>query len=371
MGNAEIPEFQALGLWGAGKYYGSSTLNPTQLANPLLGWEQATQVDIGLDYGLFNNRVSGELDYYVKNTTDLLYNTPVPGTSGFTNRVSNVGSMQNKGFEVVINSTNIDSKNFKWNSAFNFSRNINKVTKLDGEVTEIPGNDGRYLNSLVVGQPLGVFFGPKYAGVDPTNGDALYYTEDGESTTTNYNNAGNFIVGNPNPKFIYGLNNTFTMGGFDLSVLLQGVYGNSIMNGAGGFMSANGDWFDNPTRDQLDRWQKPGDRTLVPQARLNLSGLIPNGVSASSRYVQDGSYLRVKTVSLGYNFPAQVLNKFKLNNLRAYVSGQNLFTFTKYTGWDPEVNADYRSGTSNNNQGGDFYSAPQIKSVIFGLNVGF
>jgi TonB-dependent starch-binding outer membrane protein SusC len=371
VGNAEIPEFQALGLWGSGKYYGSSTLNPTQLANPQLGWEQATQIDIGLDYGLFNNRVSGELDYYKKNTTDLLYNTPVPATSGFTNRVSNVGSMQNEGFEIVINSVNVNSRNFKWNTAFNFSRNINKVTKLDGEVTEIPGNDGRYLNSLVVGQPMGVFFGPKYAGVDPTNGDALYYTADGESTTTNYNNAGNFVVGNPNPKFIYGLNNTFTLGGFDLSVLLQGVYGNSIMNGAGGFMSANADWFDNQTRDQLDRWQKAGDITMVPQARLNLSGLIPNGVSASSRYIYDGSYLRVKTVALGYNFPAQVLSKFKLSSLRVYASGQNLFTFTKYPGWDPEVNADYRSGASNNNQGGDFYSAPQIKSVIFGLNVGF
>ncbi|HMJ69282.1 MAG TPA: TonB-dependent receptor [Cyclobacteriaceae bacterium] len=372
VGNAEIPENQALGLWGSGKYANVSSINPIQLANQKLGWEQATQVDIGLDYGLFNNRVSGELDYYVKNTTDLLYNVPVPGVSGFTNRVNNVGSMQNKGFEIVINSVNVNSRSFKWTTGFNFSRNMNKVTNLDGDVTEIPGNDGRYLNSLVVGQPIGVFYGPKYAGVDPANGDALYYTEDGETTTTNYNDAGNFIVGNPNPKFIYGLNNTFTIGSFDVSVLLQGVYGNKIINGGGGFMSANGDWFDNQTRDQLDRWQKPGDITQVPQARWNWSGLIPNGVSASSRYVYDGSYLRVKTASLGYNFPAALITRWNLTNLRVYVTGQNLLTFTKYPGWDPEVNADYRTTTTpNTSQGGDFYSAPQIKSVIFGVNVSF
>jgi TonB-linked SusC/RagA family outer membrane protein len=372
VGNAEIPENQAQGLWGSGKYARISSLNPVQLANPRLGWENSTQVDVGVDYGFFNNRVSGELDYYVKNTEDLLYNMPVPGTSGFTNRVSNVGGMTNKGFEILINSTNVNSRSFKWTTSFNFSRNINKITKLDGEVTEIPGNDGRYLNSLVVGQPIGVFYGPKYAGVDVNNGDALYYTADGETTTNNYNNAGNFVVGNPNPKFIYGLNNTFTLGGFDFNVLLQGVHGNNIINGAGGFMSANGDWLDNQTRDQLDRWQKPGDVTMVPQARLNLSGLIPNGVSASSRYVYDGSYLRVKTVALGYNFPATLLNRWKLTGLRAYVTGQNLLTFTRYPGWDPEVNSDYRTTTAPNTaQGGDFYSAPQIRSVIFGLNVSF
>src|SRR5262249_20811577 len=148
--------------------------------------------------------------------------------------------------------------------------------------------------------------------------------------------------------------------------------GNSIMNGGGGFMSANGDWFDNQTRDQLNRWQKPGDITQVPQARLNLSGTIPNGTSASSRYIYDGSYTRLKTLTLGYSFPAALVSRWKLTQLRLNVTGQNLLTFTKYPGWDPEVNTDYRTTTSpNTSQGADFYSAPQIKSVIFGLNVSF
>lgn len=371
LGNAEIPEFQALGLWGSGKYRGLSTLHPTQLANPELSWERANQLDLGVDFGLFNLRLTGELDYYVKNTDDLLYNTPVPGTSGFTNRISNVGSMQNKGFEIVLNAVNVDKGEFKWTSSLNFAHNQNKVTKLDGEVTELPGNDGRFLNSLIVGQPIGVFYGPKYAGVDPDNGDALFYLEDGESTTNDYNDAGNFIVGNPNPKYLSGLENSFTYKGVELSFLFQGVFGNSIINGAGGFMSANGDWFDNQTRDQLKRWQQPGDVTDVPQARLNLSGAIPNGISASSRYVYDASYVRLKTLTVGYNLPLPVITKMKLSSVRVYVTGQNLLTFTDYPGWDPEVNADYRAQGNNINQGNDFYSAPQIKSVIFGLNVGF
>jgi TonB-linked SusC/RagA family outer membrane protein len=367
-GNAEIGDFPQLGLWNASKYNQSSGLSPTQLANPDLKWEKSQQTDIGIDFGLFNNRLSGELDYYVRNTTDLLYNLPVPMTTGFTTILANVGSMQNKGFEIVLNSINVNSRDFRWTTSLNFSRNYNKITKLDGDTDTLPGNDGRYLNSMIVGEPIGVFYGPKYAGVDPTNGDGLYYMEDGKTTTNDYNEAGNFIVGNPNPDFFYGFSNNFSYKGFELDVLFQGVHGNDIMNGAGGFMSGNGDWFDNQTRDQLARWQKPGDITMVPQARLNWTGGIPNAIAASSRYIEDGSYLRLKTISFGYNVPEQFIRRFKLTNLRVYVLGQNLATWTNYSGWDPEVNTDYRSG--NRNQGGDFYAAPQIKTITFGINIG-
>jgi hypothetical protein len=161
------------------------------------------------------------------------------------------------------------------------------------------------------------------------------------------------------------LGNTFSFKGFDLSVLFQGVFGNQIMNGAGGFMSASFDWFDNQTREQLDRWQKPGDISNVPQLRLGKG----NGISASSRYVYDGDYIRLKNLTLGYNIPAKFLLHAKLSSARLYVTGVNLLTFTKYKGWDPEVNTDYRAG--NRNQGSDFYAAPQIRNVSFGLNVGF
>lgn len=358
-------DFPSLGLWGAAKYNNLSGLVPTQLANPELKWEKSEQTDIGIDFGLFGNRLTGEIDYYVRNTKDLIYAVPVVGTTGFSSQLTNVGSMQNKGFEFVLNSLNFNGRNFKWNSSLNLSKNKNKIVKLDGDQTLIPGNDGRYLNSLIVGEGVGVFYGPRFAGADPTNGDALYYKEDGKTTTNDYNEAGNFVVGDPNPDWIAGLNNTFSYKGIELSVLFQGVFGNEINNGAGGFMSASFDWFDNQTRDQLDRWQNPGDITNVPQLRLGYG----NGIGASSRYVEDGSYVRLKNLTLAYNLSSAILNKIKIKSAKIYVTGVNLATFTKYKGWDPEVNTDYRA--SSRNQGGDFYAAPQIKSLTFGISLGF
>lgn len=365
-GNADgFGNFSHLGLWSAGAYYATGVLTPTQLANPGLNWEKSNQVDIGLDFGFLKNRISGEIDYYKRKTDDLIYNVPVPGNSGYTTKTVNIGAMENKGVEIVINTENISTKDFKWTTNLNMSWNQNKITKLDGDQDTISGNDGRYLNSLLVGQPIGVFFGPKFAGADPDNGDALYYLQDGKTTTNDYNEAGNFVVGTPNPKFIFGFGNTVSFKGFDLSFLFQGVFGNQVMNGGGGFMSASFDWFDNQSRDQLDRWQKPGDVTNVPQLRLGYG----NGIGASSRYIYDADYIRLKNVTLGYNLPSGVVRKLKISTARFYVTGVNLLTFTDYPGWDPEVNTDYRSG--NRNQGSDFYAAPQIKNISVGLNIGF
>lgn len=365
-GNAEgFGNFASRGLWGGSSYNGSGALVPTQMANPDLRWEKSNQVDIGLDFGFFNNRLSGEIDFYNRKTEDLIYAVPVPGNTGFTNKTVNIGAMQNRGIEFVLNSDNVVSQTFKWSSSLNLAFNNNKILKLDGNQTIIPGNDGRYMNSLIVGESIGIFYGPKFAGADPENGDALYYLADGKSTTNDYDLAASFIVGNPNPKVNGGFSNTFSAYGFDLSILLQGVFGYQITNGAGGFMSASFAWFDNQTTDQLERWQKPGDISQVPQLRLGYD----NGTSSSSRYVYDGDYVRLKNVTLGYNLPKSLISRWKIQNVRIYLTGVNLLTFTKYPGWDPEVNADYR--VSNRNQGGDFYSAPQIKNFSFGLNLGF
>lgn len=366
-GNADgFGDFQALGLWGGTRYGGSSGLTTTQLANEKLKWERSKQLDIGIEFGLFGGgRISGEIDYYQKKTTDLIYSVPVPSNSGFTTQTVNVGSMENKGFEFVLNTRNVAGKNFSWNTSLNVSLNKNKITNLDGAQSIIPGNDGRFLNSLLVGESIGVFYGPKFAGADPQTGDALYYEADGKTTTNSYNSAGNFVVGNPNPDVIAGITNTVQFKGLELSFLFQGVFGNQIMNGAGGFMSASFDYFDNQTRETLDRWQNPGDITNVPQLRL-LGG---NGTGASSRYIYDGDYVRLKNATLAYNFPSTLTKKMRINSLRAYITGVNLLTFTGYPGWDPEVNTDYRAG--NRNQGADFYAAPQIRNISFGLNLGF
>jgi len=366
-GNADgFGNFSHMGLWGGASYNGTGGLTPSNLANPDLRWEKSNQMDIGIDFGFANNRITGEVDYYNRRTQDLIYQVPVPGNSGFSTQTVNIGSMRNKGFEFVINSDNVVGKSFKWSTNINVSINKNRITKLDGDQSIIPGNDGRFLNSLVVGQSIGIFYGPKYAGVDPENGDALYYLADGKATTNDYNAAADFVVGNPNPKLIAGLGNTVRFQGLELTFLLQGVFGNQVMNGAGGFMSAGFDGYDNQTSDQLRRWQHPGDITDVPQLRLRGG----NGVSASSRYIYNGDYVRLKNLTLAYYLPSSLVNRFKLNSTKFYITGVNLLTFTKYPGWDPEVNTDGRAA-ENRNLGSDFYGAPQIKNISVGLNLGF
>ena len=371
-GNADIGNFQSLGLYEAGGYNGNSTLNPAQIPNPDLTWEKSTEVDFGLDFGLFKNRLSGEIDYYVKNTSDLLLDVPVPATSGFTTQTQNIGELQNKGVEFTLNSNNLVGK-FTWTTSLNLAANKNKVVSLAGGQTII--DDGSNMNVVKVGQPIGVFYGPDYAGVDPANGDALWYVNEADdngnildpTATTNVYDEANFVVlGSPMPDLIYGLDNTFTYAGLTLNVRFQGQSGNEIQNGGGNFMSCGACWFDNQTRDQLDRWQKPGDITDVPQARLYYG----NGEQVrSSRYLSDGSYLRLKNVTLAYDFPARIFGKSGIRDLRLYVTGTNLLTFTKYEGWDPEVTADYLA--SNTIYGVDFYAAPQPKTIVAGLRIGF
>ncbi|WEK37258.1 MAG: TonB-dependent receptor [Candidatus Pseudobacter hemicellulosilyticus] len=366
-GNAEIGNFGPLGLYGAVAYGGIPGQHPTQLANPDLKWETTASADIGIEIAFFNNRLSAEVDVYTRKTTDLLLNMEVPGTSGFSAQLRNIGKLENKGIEFSINSDNIVARDFRWTTNINFGLNRNKITDLQG--TELGlGNENRARE----GEALGVFVAREFAGADPANGDALFVLNtrkaDGtldRGTTNNYNQAQEVVIGNPNPDFIYGMRNTFTYKSLDLEVFLQGVYGNDIYKAGGVYMSASGsNGYDNQTVDQLAAWQKPGDITMVPQARLGMG----NGIDPSSRYISEGSYLRVKAVTLGVNLPPVVLKKLHLDRARFYVRGQNLFTITNYTGWDPEVNADFMA--SNINQGNDFYSAPQVRAIIFGINVG-
>ncbi len=366
-GNESIGDFESRALYsGTGAYGGQAGQIPSQLGNPALKWETTTGTDFGIEASIIRNRIYLEVDYYNKDTKDLLLAVQVPGTTGFSSQLQNIGKLNNKGIEVTINTTNISTKNFRWTSTGNFAANKNKILFLEGQLI------GTDQNKAKEGEPLGVFYAREFAGVDPANGDGLYYRNtlksDGSldrSTTNDYNDAEDVRIGNPNPRFIYGFGNTFTYKSIDFDVLLQGVYGNQIYNGGGQYMSASGsNGFDNQTIDQLGAWQKPGDITNVPEPRLFYS----NGVDPSSRYISDGSYLRVKSVTLGFNLPAPIAAKLRISRFRAYLKAQNLFTFTKYKGWDPEVNADYQA--TNINQGVDFYSAPQLKSIVFGVNIG-
>jgi TonB-linked SusC/RagA family outer membrane protein len=370
-GNAGIGNFAHLGLYGTSSYNGTSGLIPTQIANEDLGWESTRQMDFGIDFGLLRNRISGEIDYYLKNTSDLLLDVPVPGTTGYTVQTQNVGSVKNRGFEFVLNTTNMAGK-FEWTSSFNFSFNKNRVTNLGGQ-TIIDEGSSRYMNVVMVDQPLGVFYGAEYAGVDPANGDAIWYVNEkddngniiNQTATTNDFSAANFVVlGNPNPPVLFALTNTLSYKGIGLTFTFQGVNGNKIQLAGDSYMAANATWFDNQTTDQLNSWKKAGDITNIPQARLGYS----NGDQArTSRYLSDGDYIKLRSAMLSYDLPKSLVSKLRLNGLRIYIQGQNLLTFTKYIGWDPEVSADF--AVSNVRSGLDFYSAPQPRTILAGISI--
>ena len=368
-GNSEIGNFDSRGLYTAFSYAGIAGSRYDQFGNPDLKWETTNQLDFGLEFGLFKGRITAEFDVYEKKTNDLLLNVEVPATTGFTQVTKNLGKLQNRGLEFVVNTENLTGE-FKWSSSFNMSFNRNKITDIKGQV--ITGT-GDAVNRAIEGQPIGIFFMPEFAGADPANGDAIWYKNTpltggkiDRTTTNNYNLATPVKVGDPNPDFTGGIGNNFSFKGFDLSFLVQGVFGNDIYNGGGQYMSASGsNGYDNQTIDQLNSWKKPGDITMVPQARGAFSG---NGVSASSRYLDNGSYLRVKNITLGYTLPKNLVNSIKLQNIKVYASAINLVTLTKYKGWDPEVNSD--DYANNITQGYDFYAAPQAKTITFGINIG-
>lgn len=204
-GNAEINNFASRTLVTSAAYADLSGLVVSQLGDPGLTWEKTDQFDIGIDYGFFDNRITGEIDYFHKNTTDLLLNVPLPNVNGFNGVVRNFGSMRNTGFEFVINSRNLVGA-FKWNTSFNISTYKNEITRLVSPISPTSRN----LSRLEVGQPFGQFYGFKYMGVDPANGNALYLAADGKTTVawnTPQSGWGNFILGDPNPDFYGGINN--------------------------------------------------------------------------------------------------------------------------------------------------------------------
>ncbi len=361
-GNAEISEFRWRTLYNGVNYAGTAGTIPSQLGDRGLTWENTVSTNIGLDFGWFADRLSGTVDVYHKKTTDLLLNVPILSTSGFQNIYQNVGSLQNRGIEISLNSKNLVGA-FTWSTSFNIAFNKNKIlTLVDGQPI-YPG--GRYLGRIEEGMPYGFFYGKAYAGVNANNGDALYYVDATRTTTTNsYSDAADQHIGDPNPNFYGGFGNKFSYKNFDLDIQTQFVSGNDIYNAAGAFQASNGDYFDNQLATQMNYWKQPGDITDIPQPRFDEA----NGIRPSSRYIQDGSYLRIKNIVLGYNLPKEAINKYKVQRARIYASATNLFTLTNYEGYDPEINTTFAGAVQ---LGTDFYTPPQPRTITLGINVGF
>ena len=363
LGNAELGNFPSRGLFQGVSYNQRPGLAPTQPGNNSLSWESAKQTDIGIEFGFLDGKISGAFDYYNKNTEGLLFSVPLVPSGGSATINSNIGSMVNKGIEVLLNAEVMSSGDLSWNTSFNIAKNNNEVTELPFGNDIISGRniqrEGTVLNSLYL---------IEYAGVNPDNGDAIYYlnTEnpDGslDRTTTNDPGAAQRIVaGSPIPEWIGGLTNTMSYKGFDFSFTFQGEWGASIYNNGGRFQSANGDWFDNQSKDQLTRWQNPGDITMVPQARLGDG----NGASHSTRWLQKTDFIRLRNVTLAYNLPKSLLAGTGLGAVRVYTTAINALTITDYDGYDPEARDD------SGGVGQSFYSAPAAKTFTFGVNVNF
>lgn len=333
-----------------------------RLAGPLK-WETTSQSDIGLDIGFFQNRFSLTLDYYIKNTRDLLNNVPLPSSLGYAYTIDNVGKVQNKGFEISANA-NVLTGAFKWNVSANASINKNKVLKLYGgndvlgqaiDISVINDN----VNVLREGESIGTFYGYIEKGYDET-GKIVYEDFNGNGTRDIGDKR---IIGNPNPKLIYGFNSSMNYKNFELNVFIQGTQGNDIFN----LSSVNqtmdyGQALNMPREVFANHWTPTNTNAKYP--------LITGKVSqaqVSNRFVEDGSYLRFKNIQLSYNVP--VKNIKWLTNAQVYVSAQNLITFTKYSWFDPEISS---YGSSNSiRMGIDHYSYPTAKTTTIGLRVGF
>ncbi|MGY4537176.1 TonB-linked SusC/RagA family outer membrane protein [Mucilaginibacter sp. UYNi724] len=380
-GNSEVPAYSSLVTLAPTNYYFNSTLvtgiAPLQLANPDLKWETTTQYDAGFDLGLFDNRINIVLDAYYKKTTDLLLNVPLPFYTGYASLLQNVGSVENKGIEFSLNTDNIKTNSFSWKTNIVIAANRNKVLNLGPNVSSyFPlAPTGRQSPVIVkIGQPVGTFWGygtnglltatdiinhvPLLTGVPQQVGDTKFVDTNGDGTVTTDDR---HSLGSAQPKFTGSITNTFTYGHIDLSVYLQGSYGNKIFNLLQQTLERPTLTL-NSSATLLNRWSPSNPNGTVQRAT---NAPVPQ---VTDRYIENGSYLRLKNVSFGYNFSSGLLSKIHAKQLRVYVSAQNLATITKYSGLDPEVNF---YDNDNTKQGIDYGSYPSVRTFLAGLNVTF
>ena len=386
-GNDRIPAYQSLSRTDKTYYSGDNNsvqlgLSPSEISNPDLKWETTYQLNGGLDISMFRNRLSIEADVYYKKTKDMLLHADVPSQIGSYRQWQNIGQVDNKGFELTINTVNIQKRNFTWSTSLNFNLNRNKVVSL-GDVSSIPvkvaGGHITEVGRVMVGHPIGsgwgyVFDGiyqqsdfdergnlkegvPSFAGITVKPGDMKFKDIAGNDNVIDPNND-KTVIANSDPKHFGGMTNSFTFKNFDLSFMFQWSYGNDIINigryryeGFVGYNNVSTDYWRN-------RWteERPGNR----YPSLNGEGK----TEMSSYYVEDGSYLRLKNLTVGYTLPTHITRKIGLSHLRVYVTAENLFTCTGYSGYDPEV-----SFWNRLIPGLDYTNYPRARSVFFGFSI--
>ena len=385
-GNSETSPYASDALLGSytAVLYDTRTagVGTNRLANPDLRWEKTAQYDAGAELGLFQNRINIEADVYYRKTTDMLLNAPVPRSSGYGSIFKNIGSMENKGLELTLNTTNVNGKDFSWSSTFNISFNRNKVLSLATPAPIFSGNPNFLSNTGIirVGDPVGSFWGLTRLGVwtEAERAEAAKYTSyrggkpilpgDLKYLDLNHdyaiNDADRHIIGNGNPKGWGSFVNNFRYKNFSLLLEIQYMYGNDILNqthhsGEDRVSIANS------FSTVLDAYSpsKANNNTMIAAIRDTRAGYITN---VDSHWVEDGSFIRGKNALLSYTFPSNIVQNLKLNRLRMYVSVQNFFLKTKFSGNDPEVTT-YGDAFA---QGQTFFDYPKPTYYVFGINVG-
>ena len=389
VGNMGIPDFGSLSLYNSGLYADINTITYAQAGNPTLKWETSTKFDVGLVLGFLKDRIQFEASYFKNNIDGLVLNAPQAPSKGIPNNsiLINVGSMYNKGIELAVNSTNIDTKNFVWTSNVNFSFIDNKVTELANGNSDIVGTTSNLerTNITRVGYSVGSIYAVRTDGVNPENGQRIFinaagkkvqyshivpagksrwtYVEDG-GTAPAITAADAVVVGNALPKWYGGINNTVKFRDLiDLNIGLTFSGGNYVYNGSKAGMRDQRFW--NNSTDMMDRWTYTGQSTDIP--RVVFGDNVSNGSSFPiSENVEKADFLKVRNISLGYTFHQKWFGKTGINSLRLYIQAANILTITKYTGSDPEVST---NGNSNTTPGVDRNSVPQAQTFTFGLNL--
>jgi TonB-linked SusC/RagA family outer membrane protein len=391
-GNNQIPAYSSIGLIGEANYVFNdvfySGIAQSNISNPGLKWETTAQSNLGIDLGFFKNRLNITAEVYYKKTTDLLLEVQVPLSSGYETALKNIGSFSNKGFELTVNSINIDNSDFKWRSDFTFSINRNKVLNL-GDKDEFFFNanifPSKFMNEILirVGQSTGIYYGyiedqiinnQTEAANSPlqdvlieddfNNGQVKIYDVNGDGIINTYDKV---PIANTNPDFIGGLNNEFTYKNFDFSFFLRFSYGNDVINGNIGNLDKGGidDW--NTLKSMSDNSYSAA---YNPTGTFHGEG---NGAYSSlfrSAYVEDGSFLKCDFITLGYAMPKSILENLNLNKFRLFARVNNPFMLTRYSWFDPEVNA--IGGTAGRVAGGvDLGSYPRSTSITLGLSLNF
>jgi TonB-linked SusC/RagA family outer membrane protein len=347
----------------AASYNGSAGISFSQLGNSQLGWERNVTKNIGIDYGFFNNRITGSVDYFIRTTKDLLLSKPLPTTSGFTSIAQNIGSLENKGVEFGLNTRNLVG-DFKWSTDFNITFIKNKVLSLLEDGLDLPANN------LWIGRPVGEVWVAHWAGVNPADGRPMWYDDQNNITYNPVQKDRTFRSGNTLiPDYYGGFTNTFSYKGWELSAFLQYQVGTVQQNFYDLLLTSDFRYDSEQSTNILSRWTTPGQLANVP--KLYPGAIQPGTASsvlgggfggvASDRFFSDASYIRLKSVTLSYTIPEIIRSKIKMTNARIYLQAYNLWTGTNYTGLDPE----YTSG------GYGLGLAPQGKSYSVGIQLAF